>query len=91
MRTGGDSYDNKHQQRDASLPYALVVGRNAQWTSGALFPNGGNRGTAENIFVGGVFNAPANLAVRRTGGPCDSCLAASFTGAQVRFSSSNRH
>jgi len=77
-----DDHDDHDQQRDASLPYALVVGRNAQWTSGALFPNGGKRGNVENIFVGGQFNAPANLAVRRTGGPCASCLDPSFTGAQ---------
>jgi choice-of-anchor A domain-containing protein len=65
------------------LTYSLVVGNNANWTSGSIY-NG-------NIFVGESFIASADLILKRTGN-CASpnCLANAFNNAQscyIQFSS----
>jgi fibro-slime domain-containing protein/choice-of-anchor A domain-containing protein len=84
LRTGGPT------AIDASLPYSLVVGRDATFASGVVYPDGSNypyAGAQENIFVGGTFTAPDYLQSRRTGGPCatDGCLDADFDNAQAYY------
>jgi len=84
LRTGGAS------AVDLSLPYSLVVGGDAVFAGGAVYPDGSNYpyvGAEENIFVGGTFNAPSYLQSRRTGGPCASagCLDADFDNAQAYY------
>jgi len=58
---------------DNSLPYTLIVGRNARYNRGEVHPNGGVTDkypgmTRENIFVGGEMDAPDYLLERADGG-----------------------
>jgi len=74
---------------DNSLPYAVVVGHNCNWASGDVYPDGSGipyAGEEENIFVGGTFTGSSDLALRVTGGPCDSCLDNDFDNAQSYYS-----
>jgi choice-of-anchor A domain-containing protein len=67
---------------DADLPYAVVVGGDAAWTDGSIWPDGSNvpyPGNAEGIYVGGTFTAPPYLAARRSG---PGSLATWFAGAR---------
>eukprot|EP01114_Cavostelium_apophysatum_P010364 TRINITY_DN23_c0_g1_i1.p1 TRINITY_DN23_c0_g1~~TRINITY_DN23_c0_g1_i1.p1 ORF type:complete len:962 (+),score=298.51 TRINITY_DN23_c0_g1_i1:390-2888(+) len=82
LRTGGVT------ALDASLPYSLVVGGDATWGSGSLHPDGTGLpypGAKEDMFVAGTFNGPNDLAERRTGGPCTSCLEDDFDNAQAYY------
>jgi choice-of-anchor A domain-containing protein len=66
------------------VPYSLVVGGNANWASGAVYPDGSSPSTPEeNIFVGGTFSGSSDLAAR-VSGTCSSagCLSSYFTAAQ---------
>jgi len=70
------------------LPYSAVAGRNVNWISGALYPDGTGfpfPGPEENIYAGGVITSTeADLIARRTGGPCAvaGCLNNYFAEAQ---------
>lgn len=64
---------------DPTLKYALVVGRNAVFINGEVFPIGANQ---ENIFVGGTFTGAENLRGRVAGNCTTSgCLDADFTNS----------
>jgi choice-of-anchor A domain-containing protein len=68
-------------------PYALVVGGNAEWDSGQLYPNGQNTpyvAPEEYIFVGGTFTGSQSLASLVTGS-CNGnagCLNSYFNAAR---------
>jgi len=69
------------------VPYALVVGGDASWSSGALYPNGLNSpfvAPEEYMFVGGTFTGSASLASLVTGscGSNSGCLNNYFNAAQ---------
>jgi len=77
-----------------SLDYALVVGNDANFTDGSVYPDGSGTpypGAKENIFVGGTFSAPAYLQERRPipQGKCGSpgCLNAAFAAARQCYRS----
>jgi choice-of-anchor A domain-containing protein/fibro-slime domain-containing protein len=85
LRTGGVT------AWDTSLPYAVVVGHDATWASGDIYPDGSNspyNGEEEGMYVGGTFSGSADLTLRRTGGPCPvaGCLDSQFDSAQIYFS-----
>jgi len=68
-----------------SVEYAIVVGRDATFTNGAVHPDGSGNpypGAQENIFIGGTFNGDAYLIPRRTGA-CSfpGCLDSIFNSA----------
>jgi len=74
---------------DTPYPFSLVVGGNAKFTSGAVYPDGsalygGNR---EDMFVGGTFTGPQYMRERVTGGSgCGgSCLASDFANARAYY------
>jgi len=56
--------------KDHFLPYSVIVGGNANWGSGAIFPDvsppAPNQGAPEGIFVGGTFTAPSYLLLKQT-------------------------
>jgi fibro-slime domain-containing protein/choice-of-anchor A domain-containing protein len=72
---------------DNFVPYSVVVGANANWVSGAVYPEGNNipyPGAEEDLFVGGTFTGEADLAARVLGS-CNGnagCLNANFDAAQ---------
>jgi len=77
---------------DNSLPYALVVGGDLCWTSGAIYPSGTGvpyPGDEEFIFVGGTTcdSTQADLAadVSATCGDQADCLAGYFGAAQTCY------
>jgi len=73
---------------DNQLPYSLVVGGDASYGSGQVWPFGNNidknPAAKEDIFVGGNFNAPQYLMDRRSGscGANTGCLNTWFNGAK---------
>jgi len=75
---------------EAYAPYSLVVGGNAHWSSGAIYPDGSVAGLpAETMFVGGTFSGAADLASKVTGS-CGSgnagCLNSYFSASQACYS-----
>jgi fibro-slime domain-containing protein/choice-of-anchor A domain-containing protein len=73
---------------DLVLPFSFVVGNNAEFDSGSIFPDGSNQAhfsPAEYAFVGGTFTAPAYLQARRTGGPAAGLLTPDFTNALAYY------
>jgi len=73
-----------------SLPYTMVVGRNAKWHGGSVHPDGSGfpyAGPKEYIFVGSDFtNADSFLQTDRTGScPTAGCLNADFDAAQAYY------
>jgi len=73
-------------------PYALVVGGNANWGDGALYPNGMNTpyvAPEEYMFVGGTFTGSSSLAGLVTGscGGNAGCLNTYFDAAQNCYGS----
>jgi len=82
----GYELQTSNNQPDAYVPYSLVVGRNLNWISGSLSPDGTGLpypGEAENMFVGGTASVESDL-VSRVMGPCASpgCLDMYFNAAQ---------
>jgi len=73
--------------KDNFVPYSVVVGGNANWVSGAVYPEGNNipyPGAEEDLFVGGTFTGEADLGARVTGN-CQGhpgCLNGNFDAAQ---------
>jgi choice-of-anchor A domain-containing protein len=56
--------------QDAALPYSVVVGGNAVFISGAVYPEGNGipyPGAEEDLFVGGTFTGESDLADRVLG------------------------
>jgi len=85
LRTGNGGLDN-------SVPYALLVGDDAYFSDGSVYPDGSDpqyKGETENIFVGNVFTAPDYLQQRRTGS-CNGvrhCLDSKFDAARRCYQS----
>jgi choice-of-anchor A domain-containing protein len=82
----GYSIGYQIDSQETFVPFALVVGGDATWNSGALYPNGLNTpyvAPEEYIFVGGSFSGSASLANLVTGS-CSSahCLDSYFNAAQ---------
>jgi choice-of-anchor A domain-containing protein len=78
--------------KDNYVPYSLVVGYNANFVSGAVYPDGSNfpyPGQEEEIFVGGTFTGAAYLASRVLGNCGDSqgCLDTYFNAAHSCYNS----
>jgi len=78
-----------NNQPDNSLPYSLVAGRNVNWGSGSLHPDGSGipyPGDKEDMFVGGSYNGDNQLALR-VHGPCGAsgCLDSYFNAAQTCY------
>jgi len=76
---------------DQTLPYALVVGNNLNWGSGAVYPDGSNvphAGAQEDIFVGSSVTGPDYLTELVTGS-CSTpgCLDSSFDALQACYGS----
>jgi len=77
--------------QDAVLPYSVVVGGNAVFVSGAVFPEGNGipyPGAEEDLFVGGTFTGEADLAARVLGS-CNGvagCLDTTFNAAHECYS-----
>jgi len=73
---------------DNQLPYSLIVGGDASYGNGQVWPFGNNidknPSAKEDIFVGGNFQAPQYLQDRRTGscGSNPGCLNSWFNGAK---------
>jgi fibro-slime domain-containing protein/choice-of-anchor A domain-containing protein len=73
---------------DIVLPYSFVVGGNAEFDIGSIFPDGSNQAhfsPAEYAFVGGTFTAPPYLQSRRTGGPAPGLLNPDFDNALLYY------
>jgi fibro-slime domain-containing protein/choice-of-anchor A domain-containing protein len=73
---------------DLVLPFSFVVGNNAEFDAGSIFPDGSNQAhfsPAEFAFVGGTFTAPAYLQARRTGGPAPGLLSGDFANALAYY------
>jgi choice-of-anchor A domain-containing protein len=85
----GAGFSVGDQLTTPNATYSLVVGGNANWTSGRLFPDSLS-GPAENVeyaFVGDKFTAPPDLQDRRTKN-CSQpgCLQSTFETAQQCYS-----
>jgi choice-of-anchor A domain-containing protein len=73
---------------DKVLPFSFVVGNDATFAAGSIFPDGSNQAhfsPAEFAFVGETFNAPAYLQARRTGGPAVGLLDQDFANALAYY------
>jgi len=74
---------------DAHLAYALIVGNNASWASGEVYPNQATRPNGpptENIFVGNTFTGADYLAARVTGNcSTPNCLASQFDDVRTCY------
>jgi len=86
--TVGFGYSVGYQidSQETFVPFALVVGGDASWSSGSLYPNGLNSpyvAPEEYIFVGGTFTGSSSLASLVTGS-CSAahCLDSYFEAAQ---------
>jgi choice-of-anchor A domain-containing protein len=83
----GFSIGYQIDSQESFSPYALVVGGNADWDSGALYPNGDNTpyvAPEEYIFVGGSFSGSSSLG-NLVSGSCSGsagCLNSYFDAAQ---------
>jgi choice-of-anchor A domain-containing protein len=66
---------------DNSVPYSLIVGGNATWGSGALYP------ASAGAWIGGDFSAPAYLAALKTNADCATpgCMDSIFDGAKACY------
>jgi choice-of-anchor A domain-containing protein len=79
--------------KDNYVPYSLVVGRDAYFASGAVYPDGSNfpyPGQEEDIFVGGTFTGEADLAARVLGhcyADAQGCLDTYFNAAHSCYNS----
>jgi len=79
-------YQTHSASTDQTLPYAILVGGNLIWGSGAAYPDGSNipyAGAEEGIFVGGTFQGPSYLG-GLVSGSCTSsgCFNSQFDAAQ---------
>jgi len=84
-------YETHEFSTDLTLQYALIVGGNLAFGSGAIYPDGTNRphaGAQEFIFVGGSFSGPEYLGEDVTGN-CSTpgCLDAAFDALQSCYGS----
>jgi choice-of-anchor A domain-containing protein len=74
---------------DGNVPYALLVAGNADFPSGAVYPDGSgspHNVPAEGIFVGGSFTGPSYLSALVTSCSTPNCLASNFAAAQQCYS-----
>jgi len=83
-------YQTHSVATDLTLPYAMVVGGDLSWTSGAIYPDGSNYpyvGSEEDVFVGGAFTGPSYLNDRVIG-HCSSsgCLNSQFDAVRSCYS-----
>lgn len=94
LNTGGEN------ATEVAEDYSLIVGNNARWCSGALFPgkelvqlwlissDGSGapfEGDRENMFIGGELTAPAYLQLRKSAVSCSNCLASAFSSARACY------